>query len=66
MERYPKFKENRALSIYRLFLQLREIKAKEVDDTITAYDEGGLMVNVDVDKEGVPCGVEILFHGEGL
>ena len=64
--KYPKFKENRTSCFYTSFLQLREIKAKDVDDTIIAYDDGGLMVNVDVDKNGVACGVEIIYHKEGL
>ena len=61
---YPKLKETKTGNAYMSFLQLRKIKAKEVKDTIIAYDEDGLMINVDIDKNDKPCGVEIMISKE--
>lgn len=61
---YPKFKESWAATTYMSFLILKPTKPEAVDDTVIVYDEHGLMINVDIDKAGVPCGVEILYHGE--
>lgn len=47
---------------YMTFIQLRPIKAKEVKDTIIAYDEDNLIINVDIDLKDKPCGIEIIYY----
>ena len=44
-----------------IFIQLKDIKAKGVMDTLTVYDEGNLEIWVDVDKDNKPSGIEIIY-----
>lgn len=45
-----------------MFIQLKKITGKKIKDTIIAYDEEDLMINVDIDKKGKACGIEIVYY----
>ena len=47
---------------YMAFIQLKKIKPKGVKDTIIAFDENDLIVNVDITKNDKPCGIEIIYY----
>ena len=53
------FKTSRS---YMAFIQLKKINPKGVKDTIIAYDEHDLIVNIDIDKKDKPCGIEIIYY----
>lgn len=47
-----------------MFIQLKKIRGKKIKDTIIAYDEDDLMINVDIDRKGKACGIEIVYYGK--
>lgn len=62
--KYPRITREWANGHYLMFVQLRFIRAKHVDDTITAWDEDDLLVNIDIGEDGKPCGVEVVYYGK--
>lgn len=61
--KYPLIKKSLSTDYaFCVFIQLVDIKPERVKDTIIAYDSKELMVNVDLDKNDNPCGIEIIYY----
>jgi hypothetical protein len=62
---YPKYDYFDTPHTYRGFLNLRGVKGKEIKDTLIVYEDDRfeLLINVDIDKQDRPTGVEIIYHG---
>jgi len=61
---YPKYDYFDTPHTYRGLLNLRGVKGKEIKDALIVYEDDRfeLLINVDIDKQDRPTGVEIVYH----
>lgn len=63
--KYPKLKREKLIrNIYRAFIQLKDIGAEDIKDTLVVHSDSQLDIAVDIDKDDKPCGIEINYYKE--